>query len=208
MNRIADLAASNTVIARILETQKRLHDLEVQVSTEKKSQTYQGIARSSQQLVNYENARNKLEAFVATNQTQDMRLQTTVTVVDGIKTTLTEFRDALFDYEAGSLDNEQRVKDIQDAAFRALTDLSVHLNAEVDGRFIFAGGRVATQPVDFGLTNLSDFQAQFDGEAVVYPPTREAHVETGVNLTAADIGGLTVAGTTPSPPATPGPSPA
>lgn len=191
MTRIADLAASNTVIARILETQKRLHDLEIQVSTEKKSQTYQGIARSSQQLVNYENARDKLESFVATNQTMDMRVQTTVTVVDGIKTTLTEFRDALFDYEAGSLDNEQRVKDIQDAAFRALTDLSVHLNAEVDGRFIFAGGRVTTQPVDFGLTNLSDFQSQFDGEAVVYPPTREAHVETQLTTDTATTGNLT-----------------
>ncbi len=195
MSRIADLAASNTVISRILETQARLHDLETQVATEKKSQTYQGIAQASQRLVNYENSRDQLENFVATNQTMEMRLDTTSSVLDGVKKTITDFREALFDYEAGTLTDEQRVKDIQDSAYRALTDLTVHLNSDVDGRFIFAGSRVTTQPVDMNLSNLTDFQSLYDGEAVVYPPTREAHVETELSLSAADLGGLTMAGT-------------
>lgn len=33
MSRIADLASSNTIISRILQTQARLHDLELQAST-------------------------------------------------------------------------------------------------------------------------------------------------------------------------------
>ena len=193
--RIADLASSNTVIARILETQKHLHDLETQVATEKKSQTYQGIAQQSQRLVNYENARDQLETFIANNETMEMRLDTTSSVLDGIKKTITDFREALFDYEAGTLTDEQRVKDVQDAAFRALTDLSVHLNSDVDGRFIFAGSRVTDQPVNMGLTNLTDFQTLYDGNSVVYPPTRESNVETELSLSAADLGGLTMSGT-------------
>ena len=191
MSRIADLAASNTVISRILETQARLHELETQVATEKKSQTYQGIAQDSQRLVNYENTRDQLENFVATNETMELRLDTTSTVLDGIQQAITDFREALFDYEAGTLTDEQRVKDVQDAAFRALTDIGVYLNSDVDGRFIFAGSRVSSQPVDMGLTNLSDFQSLYDGSSVVYPPTREAHVETQLTTDTATTGNLT-----------------
>ncbi|MBT6406512.1 MAG: hypothetical protein HOK06_02825, partial [Rhodospirillaceae bacterium] len=64
MSRIADLAASNALIGYILNTQSRLHDLETQVSTEKKSQTYSGIANESQHLINIENTNDLLAQYV------------------------------------------------------------------------------------------------------------------------------------------------
>jgi flagellar hook-associated protein 3 FlgL len=195
MTRIADQASVNTVIARMLDTQARLNDLQVQLSSEKKSQDYQGIARDSERLVKFENSRDSLQAFIVNNEIMDMRLQTSDSVLDGIDQTMNDFRESLYDYEAGSLTNEQRVKDIQDAAFRALTDLEVHLNSDVGGRFMFAGGRVSTQPVDLGLTSLSAFQTKYDGEAVVYPPTRAAHVQSNDSVGNADTGNLTISGT-------------
>jgi len=195
MNRIANLASTNALVSRLLETRSRLNTLQIQAATEKVSQTYQGIARDSQRLVTLENTRDMLTNFVASNESVDLRLKTTDSVIAGIRQTIIDFREALFDYEAGSLDEEQRVKDVQNAAFRALTDMGVYLNSDVDGRFMFAGSRVTTQPVDFGLTTLTDFQTRYDGEATAYPPTRAAHVETNLALSAADLGGLTMSGT-------------
>lgn len=190
MPRISNQAAVNTVIDRMLTTQARLNDLQVQLSTEKKSQDYRGIARDAERLVKFENSRDSLEAFMVNNDIMDMRLKTTDAVLEGIQKTLTEFRESLYDYEAGSLTDEQRIKDVQDAAFRALKDLQVHLNSDVGGRFMFSGGRVLTQPVDLNLTSLADFQSKYDGDSVVYPPTRAAAVQTNENITAAETGGL------------------
>ncbi|WP_316977865.1 hypothetical protein [Shumkonia mesophila] len=192
MNRIANLASTNALVSRLMQTQARVNDLQIQASTEKVSQTYQGIARNSQRLVSVENSRDMLSNFVSNNVTTDLRLKTMDVAVSGIRTAIIDFREALFEFEAGSGDEEQRVKDVQDAAFRAMNDIGIHLNSDADGRFMFSGSRVTTQPVDLGLTTLQDFQAQYDGESTVYPPTREAHVETNVTLPPAATGGLTM----------------
>jgi flagellin-like hook-associated protein FlgL len=194
MSRIANLAATNALISRLMQTQSRVNELQIQSATEKVSQNYKGIARDSQRLVNVENSRDMLSSFAANNESADLRLKTMESVLSGVQQTITDFREAMFEFESGSLDNEQRVKDIQDAAFRALSDLNVYLNSDVDGRFMFSGGRVTTQPVDFGLSTLTAFQTQYDGEATIYPPTRAAHVETNLDLSAAATGGLTMSG--------------
>lgn len=195
MNRIANLASTNALVSRLMQTQARVNDLQIQTSTEKVSQTYQGIARYSQRLVNVENSRDMLSNFVSNNETADLRLKTMDAAVSGARTAIIDFREALFEFEAGSGNEEQRIKDVQDAAFRALNNLGIYLNSDADGRFMFAGGRVTTQPVDLGLTTLQDFQAQYDGESTIYPPTRASHVETNVTLPPAATGGLTMAGT-------------
>ncbi len=195
MNRIANLASTNALVSRLMQTQTRVNDLQIQASTEKVSQTYHGIARYSQRLVNMENSRDALSNFVTNNETADLRLKTMDAAVSGIRTAIIDFREALFEFEAGAGNEEQRIKDVQDAAFRALKDIGIYLNTDADGRFIFSGGRVTTQPVDLGLTTLQDFQAKYDGESTIYPPTRDAHVGTNVTLPPTATGGLTMSGT-------------
>ncbi len=197
MTRIADYAANNALTSYILQTQKRLHELEIQVSTEKVSQDYQGLAGQAQRLVNYENTRDVLDRHVTGNELMDLQLKTTESVMEAIKKELTDFRDLLIEYESGTRDDEQRVGDVQEAAFRGLRNISDYLNSEVDGRYIFAGGRVTDRPVDLDLTSLADFQAKYDGDGVIYPPTRDAHVETKLSLDSTATGGLTLANGAP-----------
>ncbi len=194
MNRIANLASTNALVSRLMQTQARVNDLQIQASTEKVSQTYHGIARTSQRLVNMENSRDMLSNFVSNNETADLRLKTMDAAVSGMRTAIVDFREALFEFEAGSGNEEQRIKDVQDAAFRALNDVGIYLNTDADGRFIFSGARVTTQPVDLDLTTLQDFQAKYDGESTIYPPTRDAHVGTNVTLPPAATGGLNMTG--------------
>ena len=43
------------------------------------------------------------------------------------------------------------------------------LNTEINGRFLFSGARVDTQPVSFGLSTVANFQSTFDGARVTIP---------------------------------------
>lgn len=177
MTRITSAASNTILITRFLQTQRTLHDLETQVATEKRSQTYKGIATESQRLVNVETTRASLSRFISTNETANLRNDIQATAVEGVKNTVRDFREFLLTFAQGNTKDVSRIDDIQTNAFRALKDLQALLNTEADGRFVFGGANVRTEPVNFGLTTLADFQARFDGARVKTPTTREAHLE-------------------------------
>ena len=177
MTRITSAASNTILIARFLQTQKTLNDLELQVATEKRSQTYSGLAIDSQRLLDIENTRDSLERFVQTNNTANLRLDIQTTALEGIEDAIREFRGFLLDFSNGDTTDADRIEDIQDNALRSLLNMQTLLNTEADGRFIFAGGAMRTEPVDFGVTSVSAFQSTFDGSRVTVPTTRDAHLE-------------------------------
>ena len=176
MARIASLAANNELVRLMLQTQSRVQDLQVQVSTEQKSQNYLGIARDSERLLDLELQKSLLSRFVDNNDITDAKLSATEASLEGIETTIRNFREALFEYEAGSLDDQGRVANVQEAAFRALVDMESYLNADVFGEYVFGGGRTDRKPVDLDLTTLSAFQAKYDGSVITYPTRRDNHI--------------------------------
>lgn len=176
MSRIANLAASNATIQHILNTQKRLHELETMVSTEKVSQDYKGLADSSQHLINFENTRNLLDQYTSNNAIMDVRLEIAEASVTGVEETVTNFRDLLLQFQQNAIYTDETVSDMQEWALRSLRTIEGYLNTEADSRFVFAGARTTTQPVDFGYSTLTDFQQAFDGEMTTYPTTRDAQL--------------------------------
>lgn len=189
-SRIANFAANAQLVDLVLRTQARVNESEVQVASEKKSQTYAGIANEAERLVNIENSRSLLDQFVQNNNLEYLRLSTADTVYEGIRNTISDFREQVFIYEGGGQTVEQRVLDVQDAAFRAMKDIETHLNQDFNGRFLFGGTRVTTQPVDMNLTTLAGFQTTYDGTTVLYPVTRDAHVDTSLTTANATTGNL------------------
>ncbi len=202
MARVSSLASNNELVRLMLQTQRRAQEFQVQVSTEQKSQDYIGIARDSERLVDLETRKSLLERFVDTNDLADARLAATEGALEGIEATMREVREQLCLYEAVSLDNQGRVEDVQEAAFRALVDMEAFLNTDVFGEFVFAGGRTDRKPVELDLTNLAAFQAKYDGNIINYPTRRDNHLfhrmtaTTGLptNPTGAGFGTLTFAG--------------
>jgi len=177
MTRISTLAANTLLLNQTLRTQQRVLDGQVAVSSEKKSQDYQGIATESRRLVNIENTRALLNRYVQTNEQEDVRLQVEETVVESIRTTLGDFRDSLASFKTFETKNSERVEDIQNEAYRALVALQDYLNTEVDGRYLFSGSRVTTKPVELNLSTVAAFQTKYDGTRTTYPTTRDAHLE-------------------------------
>lgn len=177
MSRISSLGVNTQLINRLLRTQMNLLDLQEQVTTEKKSQTYGGIAVNSQRLVNIETLRDRLSKYISNNNQQQTRMDVAATAVEAIRTTINNFKKELSAYSAGTPLNEENVDQVQAAAYRALRDMEDLLNTEVDGRYIFSGSRSTTQPVDLGVGSVSGFQATYDGARVKVAETRDAHLE-------------------------------
>lgn len=177
MTRISSAAVNTQLINRLLQTQERMFDLQAQVSSEKKSQDYAGIALDTQRLLNIENSRDRLERYIRNNEQQQTRLSVATTAVDAARNSVRDFRQALSNYNVGKVEIKENVDVVQSAAFRALRDLEDLLNTEVDGRFLFSGSRATTEPVNFNVPSISSFQSTFDGALVKVPETRDAHLE-------------------------------
>ncbi len=177
MSRISSYAANTTLINQMLGTQRRLIDLEQQVTTEKKSQDYEGIAIDSQRLLNLENTKSQLERFINVNNQEEVRLNIKSTIVEDVRTTLQGFRTELIAYQNANGNTEEATQKIQAEAQRALLAIQNSLNTDVAGRFVFSGARVNNEPVDFGVGNITTFQQRFDGYNTTVPTTRDAHLE-------------------------------
>lgn len=177
MTRISSAAVNTQLISRLLQTQRSIFDLQGQVNTQKKSQDYAGIALETQRLLNIENSRDRLQRYIRNNEQQQTRLNVATTAVDAARTAVRDFRQELSNYSVGKPKIEENVNNVQEAAFRALRDLEDLLNTEVDGRFLFAGSRATTEPVNFNVPSISSFQSTYDGARVKVPETRDAHLE-------------------------------
>ena len=75
MTRISTLAHHNLTQSQIFATQKRMQELQVQLSSGQKAMRYSGIARDTSQLVNLENTRMRTDQYLTGNNAVDLRLQ-------------------------------------------------------------------------------------------------------------------------------------
>src|SRR5512134_962790 len=95
MTRIANLAANEHLLGILARTQNQVQDLQTQVATGKRAQTYAGIAGDTRELLGLEKSRQVLERFDRNNDLLKIRLDTTTTAVDGIAGTVRQLRDQL-----------------------------------------------------------------------------------------------------------------
>ncbi len=190
ITRIASSAANTQMVNYLLRTQADLHEKEVQVASEKKSQTYDGIASDAERLIDVENSRGRLERYNRNNDALDLKLGVTDNILTNVNTLIRDFKKDLETFRNGDMTDRTKVNDIQSSAWRFLRSMQVELNTEVNGQFLFSGGRQNKQPVNFPFDSLASLQSQFDGEAVQYPVTRAAHVNTDMTLTNAQTGNI------------------
>ncbi len=176
MTRIANLAANNALVGYLLRTQSRLHETEIQIASEKISQTYAGIAENSERLVTIENTTNILRRYIADNETMELRYNIASTALEAMRTTVSGFKSTLNNFATAGITDRENIDNIQEAAFRALKDMQGYLNTTADGRYLFSGGRVTTKPVELNLSDIATFQATYDGATITYPTGRDGHV--------------------------------
>lgn len=176
MTRIGTYGSNQMYMARIGAIQMRVHNTQLQVSTEMKSSNYSGIARDANRLINFENEVARANQFVQQNAVAQTRVKATQVSLTAAEQTMKQFRDRLEAFNMLETKSEEQVTSLQDWAWQSMVDLQSYLSNSVNGHYLFAGGRSSTKPVELPATNLSDFQAIYDGNYQTYPTTRPKHM--------------------------------
>ena len=149
--RVANLAQHNFTLNRALDTQARLQDLQSQIATGRRSLTYSGIAAEASQLVSLEGQLTRVQQFQEGIVLVDQRLSGMDSAIGTIFDSMIKLRSLLQQElnapSAGSvpLANEAR---------NHLDTVVGQLNLKVNGRFLFAGSKTDTQPVQSHLRTL------------------------------------------------------
>ncbi|KZD00220.1 hypothetical protein TH47_13335 [Thalassospira sp. MCCC 1A02803] len=120
-------------------------DLQNQASSGYKSRDYAGIADSAQRLLNLEGEYTRTEQYLRNTTQTKLRLQSMETAVDGMMTIATEMKTLLI--QAASAEQASDVK-VRAQATQALQQVASLLNINLDGRYLFAGGRSEEPAVD------------------------------------------------------------
>lgn len=159
MTRITNMAQHNLILAHIRDAQSRMQETQIQMATGYKAQRYSGIAPQSQQLVNLESDRARMEQYQTNNQAVTLRLQTMEISVSNVMSAATKLKTMLTN--ALNLQNASDLALGQEAQ-NMLSEVSKQLNIKIGDRYLFAGNRTNTPPVDLQA-------AGFSAPSTVYP---------------------------------------
>ncbi len=174
MFRVATFAAHRLSLAHSLQTQARLQQAHVQISSGKKSQDYAGISTESRRLVNLEGARARAQGFMQSIERTDRRLQSMETAASGLFEVASRARVLLI----GALNANNSANGELPTQFAQLRELAAsHLNTQLDGRYFFAGSRTDVAPVD-----LSNFDPSNPSYAPDDPANGGYYVGNGAIL--------------------------
>jgi hypothetical protein len=184
ITRIASAASNAQLVNILLDSQSRLNDLEVQVSSQEVSQDYTGIATQSERLLGLENKRDLLQSFNNNNDTMQVRLSTQLNTITTLQDTIKAFQKDLNDYAQNTSITQSDVDLIQQSAYRGMKAMEAYLNTDVDGSYLFSGTRFASPPVNIqNSDSLSSFQAAYDGSTITWPTTRNSTLHPKLTAT-------------------------
>lgn len=194
MTRVTDLAQFNTAMFYLSQTRTRISDEQSQVSSGVKSLTYAGLSPDVNRLVTLETTHARVDQYVANNNLVASRLQTMEGNVSQLFDMATNLKtllvNALNNGNAGAL-NLGAQADTQ------LQQVASLLNAKLGGRYLFAGSRTDTQPVD--LTKLpasytipsapGDSSSYYQGDDFIFSVQSDDSLAVNYGVTA-DEGGF------------------
>lgn len=145
MTRVATFAMQQLSLSHTKAAQSRNQDLRIQTSSGKASRDYAGIAADSRRLLGFEAIRAQALRFSSNIDTVDRRLKSMEAATSQIFDLATAYRSKLL--TATSANNAENLV-LQKQTRDLLDQVAGLLNADQDGRFLFAGGLTDTKPVD------------------------------------------------------------
>ncbi|OAZ07990.1 hypothetical protein TH4_19515 [Thalassospira tepidiphila MCCC 1A03514] len=136
-----------------LRNAARVTDLQNQASSGYKSRNYAGIADSTQRLLNLETEYSRTEQYLRNTTQGKLRLQSMETAVDSMLTIATEMKSLLIQASSAQQADDVNIRNEADQALQQIANL---LNTNLDGRFLFAGGRSEEPAVDIEKIGAPD----------------------------------------------------
>lgn len=148
MIRIGSFAAQNLTLSKNMETQARMHEARLQISSGKKAQAYEGIATDTRRLEGLETKHQQISSFKKSVDRTDQRLSEMASAVDQLQDIAGDFRSKLLQATTGDNLNSTNIQGEAQALLNQTIGL---LNSEYEGRYLFAGSATDRPPVDVTL---------------------------------------------------------
>lgn len=171
--RVTNFAQQNYMFSQVQALQSRNVDQNIAITSGKTSQRYSGIASESMRLVSIQATHVRITRYADNNMLIDQRLQTMESSVSQLVDIASSLRTML----VGSLNaNNASVSGIDVEAANLMQQVAGILNTDFDGRYLFAGSKTNTQPVD-----LND--AGFVVPPSTYPSSADTNYYQGDAIT-------------------------
>lgn len=153
VTRVATYTNHTLLSDLALRNAARVTDLQNQASSGYKSRNYAGIADSTQRLLNLEGEYSRTEQYLRNTTQGKLRLQSMETAVDSMLTIATEMKSLLIQASSAQQADDVNIRNEADQALQQIANL---LNTNLDGRFLFAGGRSEEPAVDIEKIGAPD----------------------------------------------------
>lgn len=181
--RVPTTATYRIYMNNMSNQKSSINRLSYQATTGNKYDSYDQYGLSSYRILSLQNEQSVVEKYLETNSISQVVLESQQKAVDDIRSAVIDFRDQLREFFANDLTKMSKdpseeeliaLQNTQEAAFEAMSLMAYYLNSQVDGNYIFGGGKDGQKPVDFPYTTLEDFQAAYDGKILTYPTSYSA----------------------------------
>jgi flagellar hook-associated protein 3 FlgL len=153
VTRVATYTNHTLLSDLALRNAARVTDLQNQASSGYKSRNYAGIADSTQRLLNLETEYSRTEQYLRNTTQGKLRLQSMETAVDSMLTIATEMKSLLIQASSAQQADDVNIRNEADQALQQIANL---LNTNLDGRYLFAGGRSEEPAVDIEKIGAPD----------------------------------------------------
>lgn len=181
--RVPTTATYRIYMNNMSNQKSSINQLSYQATTGNKYDSYDKYGLSSYRILSLQNEQSVVEKYLETNSISQVVLESQQKAVDDIRSAVIDFRDQLREFFANDLTKMSKdpseeeliaLQNTQEAAFEAMSLMAYYLNSQVDGNYIFGGGKDGQKPVNFPYTTLEDFQAAYDGKILTYPTSYSA----------------------------------
>lgn len=200
MTRVPTTATYNLYMSQMTKQKLAMTDISYQASTGNRYDSYDKYGLSTYRLLSLQNEQAVTSKYLETNAITQVVLESQQTSIDGIRSALTDVRSQVREFFANDLaamsenpteEELLALQNVQEAAFEAMSLIAYYLNTEVDGNYVFGGGKTNTAPVNFPYTTLEEFQAVYDGDVLTYPTSYSASLSQ-MSTSADTLGGVTI----------------
>jgi len=145
MTRIATFAVQELALSNVTSALARNQDQQIAISSGKKSRDYAGIATDSRRLINVETIREQALRFTNNIDVADRRLQSMESVTAQAFDMASDLRTLLLTALSGNNAPDMALRQQSEQMLEQVVGL---LNTDQDGRYLFAGARTETPPID------------------------------------------------------------
>ena len=145
VTRIGTFTNQQLILDATLRNQVRLSETQLQVATGKKSQTFSGISQDTSRLTNLKNELTKTEQYISNIDVVTKRLEFMEFGLEQIDDMARDMRSLIRSNLNG---DAATTVNLQALAQQYLEQITEIMNLRDDSRYLFAGGKTDTKPVD------------------------------------------------------------